>query len=91
MATVTPIKAKVLILHGWQDPYAKPELVPAIAQELTAAQADWQIHAYGSAGHGFSNTEGKGDTPGIFYHADTDVRSWHALTNFLTELFGELH
>ena len=28
---------------------------PNIPQELTEAGADWQIHAYGHVGHGFTN------------------------------------
>jgi len=43
----TPITAKVLALHGWDDPMAPPEHVLALTEELDAIGADWQIHAYG--------------------------------------------
>ena len=32
-----------------------PEAVVALGKELTEAGADWQIHAYGHVGHGFTN------------------------------------
>ena len=32
-----------------------PDKVVALGQELTEAGADWQIHAYGHVGHGFTN------------------------------------
>ena len=36
-----PISAKVLALHGWDDPMATPEDVVAFAAEMTGAGADW--------------------------------------------------
>jgi dienelactone hydrolase len=35
------ITAKILVLHGWDDPVAPPGDVLALAGELTAAGADW--------------------------------------------------
>ena len=49
------IKAKVVAFHGWDDPMVPPEKVVALGQELTEAGSDWQIHAYGHVGHGFTN------------------------------------
>ncbi|MEA3048441.1 MAG: hypothetical protein QOG84_277, partial [Sphingomonadales bacterium] len=43
----TPIKARVIAFHGWDDPMAPPASVDALGAELTRAGADWQIHAYG--------------------------------------------
>ena len=39
------IGARVLILHGWDDPMAPPEAMLALATELSEAGADWQVHA----------------------------------------------
>ena len=50
-----PIKAKVAAYHGWDDPMVPPDAVVALGKELTAAGCDWQIHAYGHVGHGFTN------------------------------------
>ena len=49
------ISAKVVAFHGWDDPMVPPDKVVALGQELTEAGADWQIHAYGHVGHGFTN------------------------------------
>lgn len=85
----TPIAASLLICHGWADPLAPPAAVTALADELTAAGADWQLHAYGGAGHGFTDPTMKGtQRPGFGYHEDADRRSWRAMTDFLSGLFG---
>lgn len=89
-ANVTPIKPKLLVCHGWDDPIGPPEAVVALGKELTEGGADWQIHAYGGAGHAFTDLDLKGKTiaPGVGYEEKADRRSWRAATNFLAELFG---
>jgi dienelactone hydrolase len=84
----TKIKAKVLAMHGWDDPMVKPEHVVALGNELTAAGADWQIHAYGHTKHAFTNPDANMPEYGLQYNAVADRRSWQTLKNFLTELFG---
>ena len=88
-ANVQPIRAKVLVCHGWDDPIGPPESVVALGQELTGAEADWQIHAYGGAGHAFTDVELKGQAPrpGFGYEERADRRSWQACKDLLTELF----
>jgi dienelactone hydrolase len=81
------IRAKVLACHGWDDPLAPPSAVLALADELTAAGADWQLHAYGHTGHGFTDRSADMVERRIVYHADADRRSWQAMENFLAELF----
>lgn len=84
-----PIAAKLLICHGWNDPLAPPAAVTALAAELTEAGADWQLHGYGHAGHGFTDMSMKGSArPGFGYDANADRRSWQAMRDFLSELFG---
>ena len=84
---VSPITSKLLICHGWDDPLGKPETVVALGQELTESGADWQIHAYGHAGHAFTDRSMKGSTtPGVAYEERADRRSWQAMQNFLAEL-----
>ena len=86
---VSPITSKLLICHGWDDPLGKPETVVALGQELTGSGADWQIHAYGHAGHAFTDRSMKGSTtPGVAYEERADRRSWQAMQNFLAELFA---
>jgi dienelactone hydrolase len=88
---VSPIAAKVLVCHGWDDPIGPPETVVDLAKELTDSGADWQLHAYGHAGHAFTDEDLKGKPaprPGVGYEEKADRRSWWALEDFLAELFG---
>ena len=84
-----PITAKVLAMHGWNDPMVPPEAVVALGKELTEAGADWQIHCYGHVGHGFTNPRADQiGIEGVFYHEAAARRSWASLENFLGEVFG---
>jgi dienelactone hydrolase len=51
--TANTIKAKILALHGWDDPMAPPDAVVALAEELTSMGADWQLHGFGNTMHAF--------------------------------------
>ena len=83
-----PIKAKVLAMHGWDDPMVPPEAVVALGNELTEGGADWQIHAYGHVGHGFTNPNAHLiNIEGVFFHEAATRRSWASLENFLAEVF----
>ena len=67
---------------------APPEAVVALGNELTAAGADWQIHAYGHVGHGFTNPQAHEiGIEGVAYDEAAARRSWASLQNFLAELF----
>ena len=81
------ISAKVLCLHGYDDPMALPESMVELGNELTAAGADWQIHAYGGTVHGFTNPLANMPEMGVLYSPDADRRSWQAMVNFWKELF----
>ena len=86
---VGKIKAKVLVLHGWDDPMVTPDAVVALGNELTEAGADWQIHAYGHVGHGFTNPNASSlQIDGVFYHELAAERSWTSFINFLEEVLG---
>jgi dienelactone hydrolase len=65
----------------------EPQSMLDLAAELSAAGADWQVHAYGNTLHAFTNPEANDPGMGAIYNADADRRSWQALTNFLAELF----
>lgn len=82
------IKAKVLVLHGHDDPMVPPEQVAELQQELTAAGADWQIHVYGDTMHAFTNPVANDPDFGTVYQPLADGRSWQSMKNFLAELFA---
>jgi dienelactone hydrolase len=85
----TPIRAKVVAFHGWDDPMAPPASVEALGAELTRAGADWQIHGYGGVMHGFTNPSANDPERGLAYDAAADRRSWAALEAFLAECFAD--
>lgn len=82
------IGARVLCLHGYDDPMVPPASVLELAAELTAAGADWQIHAYGNTVHAFTNPQANDPQMGTVYSATADRRARAALLNFLDELFS---
>ena len=82
-----PIKAAVLVLHGWDDPLATPEQTVALGKELTYRKADWQILAMGHTGHAFTNPDAAAPESGMAYQADSNRRAWQSMSNFFEELF----
>lgn len=84
-----PIQAKVLVLHGWDDPMAPPPEVLALTRELTEAQADWQLHAYGHAMHAFTFPGAANPQAGLLYNAAAARRSWQAMRGFMEEVLGQ--
>lgn len=82
------VQAKVLAMHGWNDPLASPEDVVALGAELTEMGADWQIHAYGNTLHAFTNPAANDNDAGTVYNANADRRSWTAMKDFFEEVFG---
>jgi dienelactone hydrolase len=84
----TPIRAKVIAFHGWDDPMAPPASVEALGAELSRAGADWQIHAYGGVMHGFTNPAANDPERGLQYSEAADRRSWASLVEFLAEVLA---
>lgn len=83
--TVRPIGCEVAVYHGWEDPFAQPEDVLALAAELTEAGADWRLEAFGHAKHAFMAPFANSPERGIQYDARTARRAWSALEGFLAE------
>jgi dienelactone hydrolase len=84
-----PIKAKVAAYHGWNDPMVPPEDVVALGRELTEGGADWQIHAYGNVGHGFTNPNAHEiGVAGVEFDEVAARRSWTSLVNYLGEVLA---
>ena len=81
------IKAKVLALHGYDDPMVTPDQVMAFANEMTHNNTDWQLNIYGHTMHAFTNPEANDKAFGTVYRKEADERSWIAMKNFFTEIF----
>lgn len=81
-----PIRAKVLALHGYEDPLSPADEVRAFQEEMTAAGADWQIHIYGATKHAFTNPKAASPEAGLVYNPIADRRAWATLLDFLSEV-----
>ena len=82
------IKAKVLVLHGADDPFVPPAEVTAFEEEMRQGGVDWQLVAYGGAVHAFTHWDGGSDnSKGAAYNERADRRSWEAMKQFFAELF----
>lgn len=83
--TPRPIGCRIAVYHGWEDPFAQPQDVVALAGELTESGADWQLHAYGHAMHAFMAPAADNPAAGIQYHRPSADRAWSHLQSFLRE------
>lgn len=81
------IKAKILVLHGYEDPMVQPEQVKAFCEEMTEANVDWQVHMYGHVQHAFTNPQAHDEQLGLIYNATAQMRSWLVMKAFFQEIF----
>jgi len=80
------LNVKLLVLHGEDDPLVPPEQVAAFKAEMTAKQADWQLHAYSHTVHAFTRPDANDPAFGAVYNPVADRRSWQAMLNFFEEV-----
>ncbi|HWS27115.1 MAG TPA: dienelactone hydrolase family protein [Xanthomonadales bacterium] len=92
LATTAPaqgdtLKAKVLALHGADDPYVPAKEVEAFQAEMRAAKADWQLVSFGNAVHSFTdvaaNMAGQAQ-----YNPDVARRAYAMMDDFFEETLG---
>lgn len=84
------IAAKVLILHGADDPFESPKEISTFQQEMRDGKADWQMVYFSDAVHAFTDpAAGSDKSKGIAYNATADRRSWEYMMQFLKEVFGK--
>ncbi|MDA8390552.1 MAG: dienelactone hydrolase family protein [Gammaproteobacteria bacterium] len=88
-AAANTLKAKILALHGAEDPFVPAAEVTAFQDEMRKAKADWQFMQYSGAVHSFTNP-GAGNQPekGFAYNATAAKRSWQAMLGFFAEIFA---
>lgn len=86
-AVLETIRAKILVLHGYQDPMATPDTVLAFADEMTQSKADWQIQLYGNTMHAFMNPEAHDASFGTVYNSTTEKRAWQSMISFFNDVF----
>jgi dienelactone hydrolase len=82
------IRAKVLVLHGADDPFNPPAQIASFQEEMRKGGVDWQMVYYGGAVHSFTNPgAGADNSKGAAYSALADARSWRAMRDLLDEIF----
>jgi dienelactone hydrolase len=82
------VKAKVLVLHGADDPYVPPEQLAAFMEEMRKGGVDWQMVFYADAVHSFTKpAAGTDKSKGNAYNEKADKRSWEAMKSFFKEIF----
>lgn len=83
-----PISARVLALHGFDDPLAPPDAMLALTKELNAAGAKWEVDAYGNTVHAFTNPAANARADGMAFDATICARAFTRLEGFLKECFA---
>lgn len=83
------IKARILVEHGYDDPFVPAERIAKFQSALDMAEVDWQMVVYGGAQHGFTNPGAdRYGIEGVRYDAQADRRSWAHMLLFLDSVFG---
>jgi dienelactone hydrolase len=85
------IRGTVLVLHGAEDTFIKPETIDGLRKSLDAAKVDWYMVTYANAVHAFSNPDADSfKIPGIGYNKKAAERSWDEMTRlFKADLGGK--
>ncbi|MHB1941914.1 MAG: dienelactone hydrolase family protein [Acidiferrobacteraceae bacterium] len=83
------VKAKILTLHGADDPYVPPPEVAAFQDEMRTGGVDWQFVQHGGAVHSYTN-EAAGNDPkkGFAYNEQAARRSWQMMLTFFDEVLS---
>ena len=82
------IQAKVLVLHGADDPHVPKKDIDSFQKEMKDSKADWQMIYYSNAVHAFTEKEAGNDkSKGAAYDEKADKRSWEHFILFLDEVF----
>lgn len=78
-------QAKVLVLHGADDPYVPQSDVETFVKTMQDTEVDWQLVQYSGAVHSFTNPEANSD--GSRYHETTARRSFAAMEALFAEIW----
>lgn len=84
------LDARLLVLHGGDDPLVPMDTVAGLLDALTQAGADTQVHIFSGAQHSFTNRDADAHgIDGVSYDATADRRSWQQMRLFFDELWGK--
>jgi dienelactone hydrolase len=94
LSTPTPADAKnihcpVLVLHGADDPFVKPDEVAAFKKEMEDAHVKYTFIAYPGAVHSFTRPDaGNDNSKGAAYNEAADKQSWAEMQKFFHQIFS---
>lgn len=81
------MKAKVLVLHGADDPFVPGKDVEGFEKEMNAAGVSWELVKYSGAVHAFTNpAAGNDKSKGAAYNELVSKRSYRAMEDFFREV-----
>ncbi len=83
-----PIKAKILVLHGYNDPVSTQADLSRFENEMNEQKVDWQAHIYGGTMHAFATPGANAPESGILHNPLSAKRAWVAIEAFLNEIFA---
>lgn len=82
-----PIQAKILILHGYNDPITSQNELTRFEKEMNDSNVDWQAHIYGNTMHAFAAPGANDPESGLLYNPVSAARAWASIHHFLDENF----
>lgn len=77
--TSNKIDAEILLLHGWEDPVAKPEDLVLFCNEMTAKGALWSAQVFGNTKHAFTFKGANLPERGVQYNEWSSKKAWSAI------------
>jgi len=84
----TAVNAKILVLHGGDDAFVKPEAVDKFKSSISSIGADLQMVTYEGVRHAFTSPEaGKYGIDNLKYDEAADKHSWNKMQAFFNQLF----
>lgn len=82
------VQARVLVLHGQDDPLVPPSDVGAFVEDMKRLDVDWELHVYPRVMHAFTNPKANDADFGTVYDKGADARSWNSMRRFFEDVFA---
>lgn len=79
------VQAKLLILHGQDDPMVPSSDLAALSDELARVHAEWRLQVFPSTMHSFTNPDANDPDFGTVFNAHVSKRSWEMMKSFFDE------
>jgi len=86
-ADASKTSARLLVLHGAEDPYVPQNDVLKFVETMQGTAVDWQLIQYSGAVHSFTDPDA--DSQGARYHERSKQRSFAAMEALFKEIWSE--